>query len=65
MSNFYILAIVTALISAVFTPLVKKLAIRVNAIDIPKDDKKSSYKACPSYGRTCYIHSFCFGHNFV
>ena len=50
MSNFYILAIITALISFIITPLVKKFAIMVNAIDIPKDERRVHSRPIPVMG---------------
>lgn len=61
MSDKYILAIITALISAVFTPLVKKLAIRVNAIDIPKDARRVHTKPVPVMGGLAIYIAFVLG----
>jgi UDP-GlcNAc:undecaprenyl-phosphate GlcNAc-1-phosphate transferase len=61
MSNFYILAVITALISFVITPLVKKLAIKVNAIDVPKDDRRVHIKPIPVMGGLAIYISFVVG----
>jgi len=61
MSNFYVLAIITALISMLITPLVKKLAIRVNAIDVPKDERRVHIKPIPVMGGLAIYISFVIG----
>ena len=61
MSNRYILAIITALISFMITPLVKKLAIKVNAIDVPKDDRRVHSKPIPVMGGLAIYISFVVG----
>ena len=61
MSNIYILAIITALISFIITPLVKKFAIMVNAIDIPKDERRVHSKPIPVMGGLAIYISFVIG----
>ncbi|HEY8890920.1 MAG TPA: MraY family glycosyltransferase [Clostridium sp.] len=61
MSNIYILAIITALISIIITPLVRKLAIKVNAIDIPKDERRVHNKPIPVMGGLAIYISFVLG----
>ena len=61
MSNFYVLAIITALISFIITPLVKRFAIRVNAIDIPKDERRVHVKPVPVMGGLAIYISFVIG----
>ncbi len=61
MSNIYILAIVTALISFIITPLVKKFAIKVNAIDVPKDERRVHSKPIPVMGGLAIYISFVIG----
>lgn len=61
MSNIYILAIITALISFIITPLVKKFAIMVNAIDIPKDERRIHIKPVPVMGGLAIYISFVIG----
>ena len=61
MSNKYILAIITALISFMITPLVKKLAIKVNAIDIPKDERRVHNKPIPVMGGLAIYMAFVLG----
>ena len=61
MSNIGILAIITAFISFIITPLVKKLAIRVNAIDIPKDERRVHNKPIPLLGGLAIYIAFVLG----
>ena len=61
MSNIYILAIITALISIIITPLVKKFAIKVNAIDIPKDERRVHNKPIPIMGGLAIYIAFVIG----
>ena len=61
MSKIYILAIITALISFIITPLVKKLAISVNAIDIPKDGRRVHNKPVPVMGGLAIYIAFVLG----
>lgn len=60
MNNIIFLMGITALISAVITPLVKKLAIKVNAIDVPKDERRIHKKPIPRMGGVAiYIAFIC------
>lgn len=61
MSNIYIIAIITALISFISTPLVKKLAIKVNAIDVPKDERRIHNKPIPVMGGLAIYFAFVLG----
>ncbi|MGH4051867.1 MAG: glycosyltransferase family 4 protein [Clostridium sp.] len=61
MSNIFILAIISALISFIITPLVKKLAIKVNAIDVPKDNRRVHIKPVPVMGGLAIYISFVVG----
>ncbi|MBU3127366.1 undecaprenyl/decaprenyl-phosphate alpha-N-acetylglucosaminyl 1-phosphate transferase [Clostridium tagluense] len=61
MSKIYILAIITALISFIITPLVKRFAILVNAIDIPKDERRVHKKPVPIMGGLAIYISFVIG----
>lgn len=61
MSNIYVLAIITALISFIITPLVKKFAIKVKAIDIPKDERRIHTKPIPVMGGLAIYISFVIG----
>lgn len=50
MENYIIPIIVAIIISLVSTPLVKKLAVRVGAIDVPKDERRIHKKPMPLMG---------------
>lgn len=50
MKNYIIPFLTAVLISLITTPLVKKLAIRVGAVDIPKDDRRIHKEAMPLMG---------------
>jgi len=61
MSNIYVLAIITAFISFIITPLVKKFAIAVNAIDVPKDERRVHKRPIPVMGGLAIYISFVIG----
>lgn len=61
MSNNYILAIITALISIISTPLVRKLAIKVNAIDVPKEARRVNTRPVPVMGGLAIYIAFVIG----
>jgi len=50
MNKFYILAAVAAVVAAIFTPIVKKIAFKFNVLDIPKDARKVHKKPIPLLG---------------
>lgn len=50
MDNLAGLAILAFIISLVATPLIKKLAFKVNAVDIPKDNRRVHKKPIPLLG---------------
>ena len=50
MENYIIPFFVAAMISLIMTPLVKKLAIKIGAIDIPKDERRVHKKPMPLMG---------------
>lgn len=49
MSN-YILILISAILSLITTPFVKKLAVKIKAIDIPKDERRVHKKPIPLLG---------------
>ncbi|MEK6266738.1 MAG: undecaprenyl/decaprenyl-phosphate alpha-N-acetylglucosaminyl 1-phosphate transferase [Clostridium sp.] len=61
MSDIYILAIITALISFMSTPIVKRIAIKLNAIDIPKDERRVHNKPTPVMGGLAIYVAFVLG----
>lgn len=48
--NNYVLILISTIISLTATPLVKKLAVKINAIDIPKDARRIHKKPIPLLG---------------
>lgn len=50
MDNLYLIAIVSALISFVSTPIIKKLAFKFNVVDIPKDNRRVHRTTMPKLG---------------
>lgn len=58
MNNKIFLASISTLISIVLTPLVIKFAIKIKAIDIPKDDRRVHNKPVPLLGGLSIYGSF-------
>lgn len=58
MDNLYFLHIIAAVISFICTPLVKKVAIKINAIDIPKDNRRVHKEPIPLLGGAAIYVSF-------
>ncbi len=58
MDNLYILAIISIIISAALTPLVKRFAVKINAIDVPKDNRRIHKKPIPLLGGLAIYFSF-------
>ncbi|MBV7272345.1 MraY family glycosyltransferase [Clostridium thailandense] len=58
MNSLYILAAVSIIISAVLTPVIKKFAVRIKAIDIPKDNRRIHKKPIPLLGGLAIYFSF-------
>ncbi len=56
--NNYMLVIVSTLISIASTPIVKKLAVKVKAIDVPKDERRVHKKPIPLLGGLAIYFSF-------
>jgi UDP-GlcNAc:undecaprenyl-phosphate GlcNAc-1-phosphate transferase len=56
--NNYILIIISAIISILATPLVKRFAIKIKAIDIPKDERRVHKKPIPLLGGLAIYVSF-------
>lgn len=48
--NNYILILISTIISLIATPLVKKIAIKINAIDVPRDERRVHKKPVPLLG---------------
>lgn len=58
MNNIYTLAVISILISAVLTPFVKKIAVKLDVIDIPKDSRRVHNKPIPLLGGLAIYFSF-------
>lgn len=50
MENYILPFIVSVMISLIMTPIVRKLAIKIGAVDIPKDDRRVHKTAMPLMG---------------
>lgn len=61
MDKLYILHIIAIIISLICTPVVKKIAVRINAIDIPKDNRRVHKKPIPLLGGVAIYISFIIG----
>ncbi|MCY6369825.1 MraY family glycosyltransferase [Clostridium ganghwense] len=58
MDSIKILTIISTIISFILTPFIKKFAVRVNAIDVPKDTRKIHKKPIPLLGGMAIYVSF-------
>ncbi len=58
MDNLYLFAVVSAALSAVITPLVRKYAIKLQIVDIPKDNRRVHNKPIPLLGGMAIYISF-------
>src|SRR5471030_2711700 len=58
MDKLYILAVVSIAISAVLTPFVKKVAVKIKVIDIPKDNRRIHKKPIPLLGGLAIYFAF-------
>ncbi|GAA0121282.1 MAG: undecaprenyl/decaprenyl-phosphate alpha-N-acetylglucosaminyl 1-phosphate transferase [Clostridium argentinense] len=61
MNNIILLVIITAIISLMATPLVIKLAIKLNAIDVPNDPRRIHKKPTPRMGGVAIYIAFVIG----
>lgn len=58
MDSIKVLTLISVIISFALTPLVKKFAVRINALDIPKDARKIHKKPIPLLGGLAIYLSF-------
>lgn len=58
MDKLYILAVISMVLSAIFTPVVKKIAFKFKVLDIPKDKRKIHKKPTPLLGGLAIYGSF-------
>jgi UDP-GlcNAc:undecaprenyl-phosphate/decaprenyl-phosphate GlcNAc-1-phosphate transferase len=58
MDNLYVLMIIAGLLSLAFTPLIRKFAVCINAVSIPKDSRRVHKKPIPLIGGLAIYFSF-------
>ncbi|KAJ49143.1 undecaprenyl-phosphate alpha-N-acetylglucosaminyltransferase, partial [Clostridium tetanomorphum DSM 665] len=58
MNNLILVAIFSTVLSFLLTPLVKKFAIKVRVIDVPKDKRRVHKKPIPLLGGLAIYISF-------
>ncbi|MTK11967.1 MAG: undecaprenyl/decaprenyl-phosphate alpha-N-acetylglucosaminyl 1-phosphate transferase [Clostridiaceae bacterium] len=58
MDKLYVLALVSIISSAIFTPIIKKFAVKIKVIDIPKDNRRVHKKPIPLLGGLAIYFSF-------
>lgn len=58
MKNLFFIAVLAALISFISTPIVRKLAIILGVVDIPKDNRRVHKKPIPKLGGLAIYFSF-------
>jgi UDP-GlcNAc:undecaprenyl-phosphate GlcNAc-1-phosphate transferase len=56
--NSYILILVSTLISIITTPVIKRFAIKIKAIDVPRDERRMHKKPIPLLGGLAIYISF-------
>jgi UDP-GlcNAc:undecaprenyl-phosphate/decaprenyl-phosphate GlcNAc-1-phosphate transferase len=56
--NYYIIFVIAMIISFALTPLVKKLAVKLDIIDVPKDERRVHKKPIPLIGGLAIYISF-------
>lgn len=61
MDKLYLLHIIAVITSLIFTPIIKKIAVKINAIDIPKDNRRVHKKPIPLLGGAAIYISFIIG----
>ncbi|APM41007.1 MraY family glycosyltransferase [Clostridium kluyveri] len=58
MSSLYLFAIVSTVLSVIFTPIVKKIALKLQIIDVPEGDRRIHSKPTPLLGGLSIYASF-------
>ena len=61
----YIPAIIAGLISFIMTPFVIKMAHKLGAVDVPKDDRRMHKKPMPLWGGVAIFTGFFCEHVFI
>ena len=60
--NVFLIVLITFITAVIITPIVKKIAFHVNAVDIPDHKRKVHYKIMPSMGGLAIFVSFLIGY---
>lgn len=58
MDNIFLLTVISTVLSFVMTPFIKKFAVKVNAVSIPKDARRIHKKPMPLLGGLAIYFSF-------
>ncbi|BAH08316.1 MraY family glycosyltransferase [Clostridium kluyveri] len=58
MNSLYLFAIVSTVLSVIFTPIVKKIALKLQIIDVPEGDRRIHNKPMPLLGGLSIYFSF-------
>ena len=58
MNNLYLFAIVSIIFSVILTPFIKKLAIKLDIMDVPKDNRRIHNRPIPLLGGLAIYFSF-------
>ena len=58
MKNLYVLSVIAIALSAILTPIVKKFAVSIKVMDIPKDNRRVHKKPMPLLGGLAIYFSF-------
>ena len=60
MNKYFLVFFIAALISLIVTPLAKLLAVKIGAMDVPKDDRRVHKKPIPRLGGLAIYLGFIF-----
>ena len=60
--NIYLIVLIAFLTTAILTPLVKRIAYHVNALDVPDHKRKVHDKVMPRLGGLAIFASFLLGY---
>ncbi|WP_333887319.1 MraY family glycosyltransferase [Clostridium sp.] len=58
MNSLYLFAIVSTVLSVIFTPIVKRIALKLQVIDMPEEDRRIHNKPMPLLGGLSIYFSF-------
>ena len=60
--NVFLIVLITFVTAVIITPIVKKIAFHVNAVDKPDNKRKVHFKIMPSMGGLAIFVSFLIGY---